>query len=593
MLKKNCKMKNMMIKVIIILCLTFVNINVFAQDDLVWKTILNEQFDNNYKGWHTESSDLRYAQISSGKLIDRYSEKGFSQANRVNVSFNTNKSHILSFVIANLNGDASKKYRVYEKKNDGTLKEAWENNPSWGFVWGFEDWDNYNCILFYNSRDYNQYASGNYLYYTWVKIYYKKNGQTTTVLNWDKYKLPYISSNSIRVSILRDNNNTSIFVGDKLIDKSDGHYNWYGNKIGPYIGAGAKVSVDDIYIGEKLPHPTTTWNEYSLKSHWTSKGADPVEGIYENAVRTENSPKYKLGLIKSDAGYNLIYLSGAVQPGWKVGDIKAYLTKTATPNLYKVKYFMGDKSLNEDLYIGFESGLMKVIWTDRQENLYLKLYPTSEDNVTTFSGVKSSGTGFAISTNGYIVTNQHVVDGVSKISVRGVKGNFSKVYKAKVIIEDKNNDLAIIKIDDPSFTSLGVPPYKIDNGISDVGNSVYALGYPLRATMGDEVKLTNGIISSKTGFQGDITTYQITVPVQPGNSGGPLFDSNGNIIGIINAKHIGAENASYAIKTSYLMNLIQVMNSSPSLPKTNTISSKNLSEQVKFVKEFVYIIETE
>lgn len=158
---------------------------------------------------------------------------------------------------------------------------------------------------------------------------------------------------------------------------------------------------------------------------------------------------------------------------------------------------------------------------------------------------------------------------------------------------DKNNDLAIIKINDQSFTSFGTPPYKVNNNLSDVGNSVYALGYPLRATMGDEVKLTNGIISSKTGFQGDITTYQITVPVQPGNSGGPLFDSKGNIIGIINAKHTGAENASYAIKTSYLMNLIQVMNTTPSLPKTNTISSKSLSEQVKFVKEFVYIIETE
>jgi S1-C subfamily serine protease len=86
--------------------------------------------------------------------------------------------------------------------------------------------------------------------------------------------------------------------------------------------------------------------------------------------------------------------------------------------------------------------------------------------------------------------------------------------------------------------------------------------------MGDEVKLTNGIISSKSGFQGDVTSYQITAPVQPGNSGGPLFDDKGNIIGIINAKHVGAENASYAIKASYLMNLIDLM---PTPPKLQTI----------------------
>lgn len=578
-------------KKILVFILIFMGTSVLAQDDLLWKTVLNEQFNNNYNGWHTESSDIRYAQITNGKLLDRFSLKGYSQSNQLSINLNSNKDHLISFSLTNLHGDADKKYRVYQKKNDGTLKEAWENNPTWGFVWGFKDWNNYNCIIFYNSREYNQFAIGNYLYYTWVKIYYTENGETKTVLNWNQYKLPYVGMNPILVSIFRSNTNTSILIGDKLIENSNGHYKWYGNKIGPFIGSGANVSFDDVVILEKLPHPTTTWNEFSLKSHWTSKGADLIEGIYENVAKTQNSPKYKLGLIKTYSGYELIYLGGAEEPGWKVGDIKAYLTKTATPNLFKVKYFMGNKSLNEDLYIGFESGFMKIMWPDRQENLYIKLYPASEDNVSTYTGIKSSGTGFAISSNGYIVTNHHVIDGASKISIRGVKSNFAKVYNAKLIVEDKKNDLAIIKIDDESFTSLGTPPYTINSSICDVGNTVYALGFPLRSTMGDEVKLTNGIISSKSGFQGDITAYQISVPIQPGNSGGPLFDSNGNIVGIVNAKHTGAENVSYAIKTSYLMNLIQVMNTPPNLPKLNTISSKNLSEQVKFLKEFVYIIE--
>ena len=64
---------------------------------------------------------------------------------------------------------------------------------------------------------------------------------------------------------------------------------------------------------------------------------------------------------------------------------------------------------------------------------------------------------------------------------------------------------------------------------SEVGEEVFVLGYPLTATMGDEIKLTTGVISSKSGFQGDISQYQISAPVQPGNSGGPLFDSKGNI----------------------------------------------------------------
>jgi S1-C subfamily serine protease len=224
-----------------------------------------------------------------------------------------------------------------------------------------------------------------------------------------------------------------------------------------------------------------------------------------------------------------------------------------------------------------------------QEIKMIKLYPSLGD-IQKFA--PSSGTGFAISSDGYIVTNYHVINGATNINVRGINGDFSKTFKAKIIVEDKNNDLAIIKIDDYSFSSLGAIPYLIQSRTCDVGSSIFCMGYPLRATMGDEVKLTNGIISSKSGFKGDITTYQITAPVQPGNSGGPLFDDKGNLIGIINAKHLGAENVSYAIKTSYLMNLIDIMPSTPKFQTINTLAGKTLAEQVKIIKNYTYIIET-
>lgn len=117
------------------------------------------------------------------------------------------------------------------------------------------------------------------------------------------------------------------------------------------------------------------------------------------------------------------------------------------------------------------------------------------------------------------------------------------------------------------------------------------LGYPLLATMGDEIKLTNGIISSRTGFQGDVTTYQISASAQPGNSGGPLLDEDGNVIGIVSSKHMGAENATYAIKSNYLNNLIEILDVSLKLPTSNLLKGEKLSEQVNRVKDFVYIIE--
>ena len=202
-----------------------------------------------------------------------------------------------------------------------------------------------------------------------------------------------------------------------------------------------------------------------------------------------------------------------------------------------------------------------------------------------------SGTGFALTSTGYVITNNHVIKDAKIIKIRGVLGDFSKVYRAKLIVKDQRNDLAILKVTDRSFLTLGQVPYSIKEKGTMVGENIFVLGYPLRASMGDEVKLTNGIISSKSGFQGDITSFQISAPVQPGNSGGPLLDEKGCLIGIINSKHSDAQNAAYAIKVRYLMNLIEMLDKPPKIQETNKLSGKTLSTQVKLLSNFVYIIE--
>lgn len=340
----------------------------------------------------------------------------------------------------------------------------------------------------------------------------------------------------------------------------------------------------------KLASKKTCWTENKIKSHIQSNGCDKLEGIYEKSGST--GAKYKVAVRKINGTYHLIYLSGASNTGnWEEGEIKAILEPTATSLLFKAKWINSDKSENNDMYLTFDNGIFNLI-DEQEKQLYIKLFPSSNDNFgNVSSSIQSSGSGYAISSNGYIVTNHHVTNGANSIKVRGVNGDFSKAYSAKIIVYDKNNDLSVIKIEDQNFNNLGVIPYIIANRSSDIGSNIFVLGYPLRATMGDEVKLTNGIISSKSGFQGDITSYQITAPVQPGNSGGPLFDDKGNIIGIINSKHIGAENVSYAIKSLYLMDLIDLMPSPPKLQTISTVSGKPLTEQVKILKKFTYIIE--
>lgn len=199
------------------------------------------------------------------------------------------------------------------------------------------------------------------------------------------------------------------------------------------------------------------------------------------------------------------------------------------------------------------------------------------------------GTGFALK-DGYVVTNYHVVEDADLISIHGIKGNFQSDYEAEVIAIDKHNDIALLKITSDSFSGFGNIPYSVNTTTSEVGEEIFVLGYPLTSTMGNEIKLTTGVVSSKTGFQGDVSLYQISAPVQPGNSGGPLFDSRGNLIGIVSSRHQGAENVGYAVKTAYLRNLLESCASASLLPSNNQGSNLPLTEKVKNVKDFIFMI---
>lgn len=200
-----------------------------------------------------------------------------------------------------------------------------------------------------------------------------------------------------------------------------------------------------------------------------------------------------------------------------------------------------------------------------------------------------SGSGFALK-DGFIVTNYHVIENAETIWIHGIKGDFPTKYSAKVVATDKFNDIALLKVSDSNFTGFGTIPYNVKTSVSDVGEDIFVLGYPLTSTMGEEIKLTTGVISSRTGFQGDVSLYQISAPIQPGNSGGPLFDYKGNLVGIVSSKHTGAENVGYAIKTSYLRNLIESTVSKNILPTNAQTATLPLTEKIKVLKNFVFMI---
>lgn len=206
----------------------------------------------------------------------------------------------------------------------------------------------------------------------------------------------------------------------------------------------------------------------------------------------------------------------------------------------------------------------------------------------------SSGTGFFISNNGYIATCYHVIQDANwkdGIFVTALRGDYNKEYPAQVVATDPINDIAILKISD--FGQISIP-YSISSSVNKVASSVYTIGYPEISVMGIEPKFTEGKISATTGMMGDVTTYQITCPIQAGNSGGPLFNTKGEVIGIassgLNRKKIDVENVNYAIKSSLLINCITSSDANIIYNKTSLLINKPITEQVELIKKSIVLI---
>ena len=191
-----------------------------------------------------------------------------------------------------------------------------------------------------------------------------------------------------------------------------------------------------------------------------------------------------------------------------------------------------------------------------------------------------SGSGIALDAN-IFATNHHVVDGATHLYV--YFPDTKSKYKAETVCVDSSNDLAIVRVVDPAFKGFSAIKYGFKKQVEDVGVGVFVLGYPMVSTMGEEVKLTTGVVSSRSGFQGNVSQYQISAPVQPGNSGGPLFNDKGELIGIVSAKHTEADNVSYGVKLSYLYDLASKSSIKIDFNKQSELSAAPLSEKCKSI----------
>jgi serine protease Do len=199
----------------------------------------------------------------------------------------------------------------------------------------------------------------------------------------------------------------------------------------------------------------------------------------------------------------------------------------------------------------------------------------------------ATATGFAITSDGLIATNYHVVDGASAVSVQNAEGTN---FKAEVLYTEPQHDIAILKITDKSFEALGTVPYTFKRAESNLAEQISTYGYP-----DGYPAYVPGSLSSLFGQNGDTLHYKVTMPINPGNSGGPLWDSKGNVIGITDSKQAQIEGEHFAIKAKYLLDAIKnipadSLDNKIVLSKKNTLTGLTEAQKAAKAKNFVFMV---
>ncbi|OBQ52376.1 S1 family peptidase [Halodesulfovibrio spirochaetisodalis] len=191
---------------------------------------------------------------------------------------------------------------------------------------------------------------------------------------------------------------------------------------------------------------------------------------------------------------------------------------------------------------------------------------------------RSSGTCWLVDSRGYLVTCEHVAGNKKTLEVILPDGT---THPAAVVITDKANDLAILKIN-PLPEKYRPIPVAL-SGISNTGEKIYVLGFPEGERIGNALKMSDGIISSNLGFKNNITEYQVNASINGGNSGGPVLDAHGKAIGVVSAKLVSLEleGIGYIKKSTALALLFAQVGISPMPTITEEFSSEEIYSQYR------------
>jgi S1-C subfamily serine protease len=227
--------------------------------------------------------------------------------------------------------------------------------------------------------------------------------------------------------------------------------------------------------------------------------------------------------------------------------------------------------------------------TKLKENLASPINSISLETTAKKSST-THATCFLISSEGYLITNYHCIEKAKEIIIKGIDGDFTTKYAVTVVAIDLSNDLALLKLSNKNLRFSPLPFALKTTGILTT-EKIYAMGYPNDTAKEEELQMTEGTILAKSSIQGDVSKFQVSAAANAGNSGGPLIDEEGNVIGVVNTKSAVIDLAGYAIKASYLDAFLKSIEGFAYLNYINALKSKSLTDKTAVLKNYIFMLE--
>jgi len=267
----------------------------------------------------------------------------------------------------------------------------------------------------------------------------------------------------------------------------------------------------------------------------------------------------------------------------RIGAIAASIAGLTTLSISAIVLFFSSKGAGSQ----FEELNRKYNWlASRSREQGDEIDSIKRNTVTLPVSYTKGGTGFLVDPQGYLVTNRHVVDQAERVAVQ--RGD--QEFDATVVYVDKQRDLALLQIIDDKFRSAGSLPYGIAKKTASLGEPLFTLGYPR-----DEIVYGQGYLSARTGFEGDTSSYQIEIAANQGNSGSPILNRNGEVIGILNGRQSNQQGFVFAIRSQVILGMLQDFRKTKKgeriyAPNQSRIGGMDRTQQVKKIQDYVYLV---